>query len=92
MKIVRFLAGNRTGYGVLNGEVVQAIGGKPFGSIRLTGLQYRPDVYRRYRRGENRTDRGVAELCHRGRPLVVLQLANFGLKSNYRNKLKEGRL
>ena len=41
MKIVRFLANNRTSYGVLNGQIIQAIEGRPFGSIKFSGEQFK---------------------------------------------------
>ncbi len=40
MKIVRFAAGSKVRYGVLSGESVQAIKGKPFRHIKLTDHRY----------------------------------------------------
>jgi len=36
MKIVRFAAGKKVGYGVLWGESIQAIEGKPYSVVKLT--------------------------------------------------------
>lgn len=41
MKIVRFKAGRKTGCGVLRGETIQVIEGKPFRNIKPTGSSYR---------------------------------------------------
>lgn len=41
MKIVRFKAGRKTGWGVLRGETIQVIEGKPFRNIKPTGSSYR---------------------------------------------------
>ncbi len=41
MKIVRFAAEGKVKYGVLDGESIQAMEGKPFRSIRLTDSYYR---------------------------------------------------
>jgi 2-keto-4-pentenoate hydratase/2-oxohepta-3-ene-1,7-dioic acid hydratase in catechol pathway len=40
MKIVRFTAGKKTGYGVLDGETIQVIEGKPFRDIKTTDRFY----------------------------------------------------
>tara|TARA_B100000315_G_C14531717_1_gene566527 strand:+ start:826 stop:1590 length:765 start_codon:yes stop_codon:yes gene_type:complete len=41
MKIVRFTAGARVEYGILTGESIQAITGKPYRTIKLTDRYYR---------------------------------------------------
>ncbi len=41
MKIVRFIIGNKVGYGILDGESIQGIEGKPFRSIKPTGQYYK---------------------------------------------------
>jgi 2-keto-4-pentenoate hydratase/2-oxohepta-3-ene-1,7-dioic acid hydratase in catechol pathway len=41
MKIVRFAAGARVEYGILTGESIQAITGKPYRTIKLTDRYYR---------------------------------------------------
>ena len=41
MKIVRFTAGGKTGYGILHGETIQAIEGKPFRNIKTTDRSFR---------------------------------------------------
>lgn len=41
MKIVRFSMGKKTGYGILRGDTIQAIQGKPFRFIKLLGQDYR---------------------------------------------------
>ncbi|MFH1639913.1 MAG: fumarylacetoacetate hydrolase family protein [Chloroflexota bacterium] len=41
MKIVRFSAGKKTGYGILRGQSIQAIQGKPFRFIRMLDKFYR---------------------------------------------------
>jgi len=40
MKIVRFTAGNKVKYGILNGESIQAIEGKPFRYLKPTEHRY----------------------------------------------------
>jgi len=40
MKIVRFSAGNKVKYGILNGESIQAIEGKPFRYLKPTNRRY----------------------------------------------------
>jgi len=41
MKIVRFAAGKKVGYGVLRGESIQAIEGRPYSRLKLTEDYYR---------------------------------------------------
>ena len=41
MKIVRFAAGKKGGFGVLRGESIQAIEGKPYNRVKLTEDYYR---------------------------------------------------
>ena len=41
MKIVRFAAGRRVGYGILRGESIQAIEGKPFRALKPSDQHYR---------------------------------------------------
>ena len=41
MKIVRFTTGNKVKYGILNGESIHAIEGKPFRYLKLTDDYYR---------------------------------------------------
>lgn len=41
MKMVRFAAGRRTRYGILNGDSIEVVNGDPFRSLRLTGEHYR---------------------------------------------------
>jgi len=41
MKIVRFAADGKIRYGVLSGQSIRAIQGKPFANIKLTGERYR---------------------------------------------------
>jgi 2-keto-4-pentenoate hydratase/2-oxohepta-3-ene-1,7-dioic acid hydratase in catechol pathway len=41
MKIVRFSSAGRTAYGILDGELVRAVVGSPYGRLRLSGHQYR---------------------------------------------------
>ena len=41
MKIVRFAVAHKVQYGILKGESIQAIEGRPFRSIRLTDQRYR---------------------------------------------------
>jgi len=41
MKIVRFAAGKKISYGVLSGESIQAIEGKPYSRVKLTEDYYR---------------------------------------------------
>ncbi|MDP6632867.1 MAG: fumarylacetoacetate hydrolase family protein [Dehalococcoidales bacterium] len=41
MKIVRFAAGARVEYGILTGESIQAITGKPYRTIKITDRYYR---------------------------------------------------
>lgn len=41
MKIVRFLANGKIKYGILKGQYIQAITGKPFKSIKYSGEQYK---------------------------------------------------
>jgi 2-keto-4-pentenoate hydratase/2-oxohepta-3-ene-1,7-dioic acid hydratase in catechol pathway len=41
MKIVRFLANGKIKYGILKGQYIQAITGKPFNSIKYSGEQYK---------------------------------------------------
>ena len=41
MKIVRFSADGRSGYGILAGKTVRALAGTPYGRLKTTGLDYR---------------------------------------------------
>ena len=43
MKIVRFAAGSRAGYGILDGDSIQTIEGKPFRTIKPTDHHYQLD-------------------------------------------------
>ena len=41
MKIIRFAAGRKTGYGVLDNQIVKVIKGNPFKDIRYSGVSYK---------------------------------------------------
>src|SRR3972149_8382450 len=41
MKIVRFSADGRSGYGILEGQTVRALAGTPYGRLKTTGLNYK---------------------------------------------------
>lgn len=43
MKIVRFQKEDQAGYGILEGQVVKAVDGEPFDSLKPTGKEYRLD-------------------------------------------------
>ena len=40
MKIIRFSAGKKTGYGILDNETVKVIQGNPFQNIHYSGVVY----------------------------------------------------